>query len=167
MAPNKPAEKERAGKIPLRITDTTLRDAHQSLWATRMRIHDIMEIIDIIDSVGYYSLEVWGGATFDVCLRVLRENPWERLRMIKSRAKKTPLQMLLRGQNILGYKNYADYVLERQMAMNTTGVYKLLDDLYEASFNVAKQEKKELQEFAKMSGFDAMGLELLQRKIEG
>ena len=75
-------------KIPLRITDTTLRDAHQSLWATRMRTDDILQIIDIIDNVGYYSLEMWGGATFDVCLRFLRENPWERLRLIKSNAKK-------------------------------------------------------------------------------
>ncbi len=132
MAPNKPAEKERTGKIPLRITDTTLRDAHQSLWATRMRIHDIMEIIDIIDSVGYYSLEVWGGATFDVCLRFLRENPWERLRMIKSRAKKTPLQMLLRGQNILGYKNYADDLLDRFIALschNGIDIFRVFDAL--------------------------------------
>jgi oxaloacetate decarboxylase alpha subunit len=77
--------------IPLRITDTTLRDAHQSLWATRMRSDDIMKIVDVIDQVGYYSLECWGGATFDVCLRFLRENPWERLRLIKSKAKKTAL----------------------------------------------------------------------------
>src|SRR5512139_3761339 len=98
-------EQEKVRRIPLRITDTTLRDAHQSLWATRMRSKDIMEIIDVIDHAGYYSLEVWGGATFDDCLRFLRENPWERLRMIKAKAKQTPLQMLLRGQNILGYQN--------------------------------------------------------------
>lgn len=97
----------------LRITDTTLRDGHQSLWATRMRTRDIIGIIDKIDQAGYYSLEVWGGATFDVCLRFLRENPWERLRLIKSRAKKTPLQMLLRGQNIVGYKNYPDDLVDR------------------------------------------------------
>ncbi|TVQ16950.1 MAG: pyruvate carboxylase subunit B [Bacteroidetes bacterium] len=100
-------------KKALRITDTTLRDGHQSLWATRMRTKDIIDIIDVIDQVGYYSLEVWGGATFDVCLRFLRENPWERLRQIKARAKKTPLQMLLRGQNIVGYKNYPDDLLDR------------------------------------------------------
>jgi oxaloacetate decarboxylase alpha subunit len=100
-------------KIPLRITDTTLRDAHQSLWATRMRTDDMMNIIDVIDNVGYYSLECWGGATFDVCLRFLRENPWERLRLIKSKAKNTPLQMLLRGQNLVGYRNYADDVVDR------------------------------------------------------
>jgi oxaloacetate decarboxylase (Na+ extruding) subunit alpha len=98
---------------PLKITDTTLRDGHQSLWATRMRTKDITDIIETIDSVGYYSLEVWGGATFDVCLRFLRENPWERLRLMKSRARKTPLQMLLRGQNIVGYKNYPDDLVDR------------------------------------------------------
>ena len=118
--------------IPLRITDTTLRDAHQSLWATRMRIEDIMQIIDVIDSVGYYSLEMWGGATFDVCLRFLRENPWERLRMIKSKAKKTPLQMLLRGQNILGYKNYPDDLLDRFIALaiyNGMDIFRVFDAL--------------------------------------
>jgi oxaloacetate decarboxylase alpha subunit len=100
-------------KIPLRITDTTLRDAHQSLWATRMRTADMLAIIDAIDNVGYYSLEMWGGATFDVCLRFLRENPWGRLREIKKRAPKTPLQMLLRGQNLVGYKNYSDDVVDK------------------------------------------------------
>jgi len=118
--------------IPLRITDTTLRDAHQSLWATRMRTADIMQIIDVVDSVGYYSLEVWGGATFDVCLRFLREDPWERLRQIKSRAKKTPLQMLLRGQNILGYKNYPDDVVDRFIALATENgidIFRIFDAL--------------------------------------
>ncbi len=117
---------------PLRITDTSLRDAHQSLWATRMRTADIMEIIDVVDSVGFYSLECWGGATFDVCMRFLRENPWDRLRQIKSRAKKTPLQMLLRGQNILGYKNYADDVLERFVALavkNGVDIFRTFDAL--------------------------------------
>lgn len=118
--------------IPLRITDTTLRDAHQSLWATRMRTVDIMKIIDVIDNVGYYSLEVWGGATFDVCLRFLREDPWDRLRQIKAHAKRTPLQMLLRGQNILGYKNYADDVLERFIALATESgvdIFRVFDAL--------------------------------------
>ena len=118
--------------IPLRITDTTLRDAHQSLWATRLRTSDILEIIDTIDSVGFYSLECWGGATFDVCLRYLRENPWERLRLIKAHAKKTPLQMLLRGQNILGYKHYPDDVLERFIALaveNGMDIFRIFDAL--------------------------------------
>ena len=116
----------------LRITDTTLRDAHQSLWATRMRIDDIMGIIDVIDSVGYYSLEVWGGATFDVCLRFLREDPWDRLRRIKKHAKKTPLQMLLRGQNLVGYRNYPDDVVERFIALaceNGMDIFRIFDAL--------------------------------------
>ncbi|MFC1538689.1 pyruvate carboxylase subunit B [Candidatus Latescibacterota bacterium] len=132
MDNSKKDKKKNLGKIPLRITDTTLRDAHQSLWATRMKIDDIMEIIDVIDSVGYYSLEMWGGATFDVCLRFLRENPWERLRIIKSKAKKTPLQMLLRGQNILGYKNYPDDLLDRFIALacyNGIDIFRVFDAL--------------------------------------
>jgi oxaloacetate decarboxylase (Na+ extruding) subunit alpha len=119
-------------KIPLRITDTTLRDAHQSLWATRMRSVDILRIIDTIDKVGYYSLEVWGGATFDVCLRFLRENPWERLRAMKAKAKNTPLQMLLRGQNLVGYRNYADDVVDRFVGMacqNGIDIFRVFDAL--------------------------------------
>jgi len=119
-------------KIPLRITDTTLRDAHQSLWATRMRTDDILSIIDVIDNVGYYSLEAWGGATFDVCLRFLRENPWERLRLIKAKAKNTPLQMLLRGQNLVGYRNYADDVVDRFIALackNGIDIFRVFDAL--------------------------------------
>ena len=119
-------------KPRLRITDTTLRDAHQSLWATRMRTDDILQIIDTIDNAGFYSLECWGGATFDVCLRFLRENPWERLRQIKAHAKKTPLQMLLRGQNILGYRNYPDDVLERFVglaAANGMDIFRIFDAL--------------------------------------
>ena len=121
-----------AKRIPLRITDTTLRDAHQSLWATRMRTRDIIEIIDVVDQAGYYSLEVWGGATFDVCLRFLRENPWERLRQVKQRCKKTPLQMLLRGQNILGYKNYPDDLLNRFVELAVTNgvdIFRIFDAL--------------------------------------
>jgi len=117
---------------PVRITDTTLRDGHQSLWATRMRTSDISGILDVIDSVGYYSLEVWGGATFDVCLRFLRENPWERLRQIKRKAQKTPLQMLLRGQNVVGYKNYPDDVLDRFIALaceNGIDIFRIFDAL--------------------------------------
>ena len=132
---NKPAKtshEKNLHKIPLRITDTTLRDAHQSLWATRMRTDDILKIIDVIDNIGYYSLECWGGATFDVCLRFLRENPWERLRLIKSKAKKTPLQMLLRGQNLVGYRNYADDVVDRFVALaveNGMDIFRVFDAL--------------------------------------
>lgn len=96
----------------VKITDTILRDAHQSLIATRMRIEDMTPIADKLDEVGFHALEVWGGATFDSCLRFLNEDPWERLRTLRKHFKKTKLQMLLRGQNILGYKHYPDDVLE-------------------------------------------------------
>lgn len=118
--------------IKIRVTDTTLRDAHQSLWATRMRTDDILKIASEIDEAGYYSLECWGGATFDVCMRFLRENPWQRLREIKKICKKTPLQMLLRGQNILGYKHYPDDVLERFIALsveNGMDIFRVFDAL--------------------------------------
>lgn len=96
----------------VKITDTILRDAHQSLIATRMRIEDMIPIAEKLDNVGFHALEVWGGATFDSCLRFLNEDPWERLRTLRKVFKKTKLQMLLRGQNILGYKHYPDDVLE-------------------------------------------------------
>ncbi|MBO7377350.1 MAG: pyruvate carboxylase subunit B [Clostridia bacterium] len=95
------------------ITDTILRDAHQSQAATRMRLDEMLPVLDQLDEIGYYSLEAWGGATFDSCLRFLNEDPWERLRILKSHLKKTPIQMLLRGQNLLGYKHYADDVVEK------------------------------------------------------
>ena len=95
------------------IMDTTLRDAHQSLWATRMEIGDLLPILERLDNVGYWALEVWGGATFDAMLRFLDENPWERLRTIKRHAVRTPLQMLLRGQNLVGYKHYPDDICRR------------------------------------------------------
>ena len=119
-------------KVKVRITDTTLRDAHQSLWATRMRTDDILKIAETIDNAGYYSLECWGGATFDVCMRFLRENPWQRLREIKKVCKKTPLQMLLRGQNILGYKHYPDDIVERFTALaceNGMDIFRVFDAL--------------------------------------
>jgi oxaloacetate decarboxylase (Na+ extruding) subunit alpha len=128
----KEKHEDKLHSIPLRITDTTLRDGHQSLWATRMKTDDIMNIIDVVDSVGYYSLEVWGGATFDVCLRFLRENPWERLRLVKSKAQKTPLQMLLRGQNLVGYRNYADDVVDRFVHLaceNGVDIFRIFDAL--------------------------------------
>ena len=97
---------------PLLITDTILRDAHQSQAATRMTIEDMLPALELLDSVGYYSLECWGGATFDSCMRFLNEDPWERLRTIRAHVKNTKLQMLFRGQNILGYRNYADDVVD-------------------------------------------------------
>lgn len=96
----------------IRFTETVLRDGQQSLIATRMPIKDMLPILSTLDEAGYHSLEVWGGATFDSCLRFLNEDPWERLRQIRANVKNTKLQMLLRGQNILGYKNYADDVVE-------------------------------------------------------
>lgn len=96
----------------VQITETVLRDAHQSLIATRMRTEEMLPIIEKLDNIGYHSLEAWGGATFDACIRFLNEDPWDRLRKIKAVTKKTPLQMLLRGQNLLGYKHYADDVVE-------------------------------------------------------
>jgi oxaloacetate decarboxylase alpha subunit len=97
---------------PLLITDTILRDAHQSQAATRMTIDDMLPALELLDSIGYYSLECWGGATFDACMRFLNEDPWQRLRTIRSHVKNTKLQMLFRGQNILGYKHYADDVVD-------------------------------------------------------
>ena len=95
------------------ITDTILRDAHQSQAATRMTLAQMEPALDALDDIGYYSLEAWGGATFDSCLRFLNEDPWERLTTLKSHLKKTPIQMLLRGQNLLGYKHYSDDVVEK------------------------------------------------------
>lgn len=97
---------------PVKITETALRDGHQSLIATRLKTSEILPILDKMDKVGYHSMEVWGGATFDACLRFLNEDPWERLREIRKAVKNTKLQMLLRGQNLLGYKHYADDVVE-------------------------------------------------------
>ncbi len=105
------AEKEKAKK-PLKITETVLRDAHQSLIATRMTTEQMLPIIDKMDKVGYHSVECWGGATFDASLRFLKEDPWMRLRKLRDGFKKTKLQMLFRGQNILGYNHYSDDVVE-------------------------------------------------------
>jgi len=94
------------------ITDTTFRDAHQSLFATRMRTEHMLELAAYLDRVGFYSMEVWGGATFDTCLRYLGEDPWERLRLLRQVLVNTPMQMLLRGQNLVGYKPYPDDVVD-------------------------------------------------------
>jgi oxaloacetate decarboxylase alpha subunit len=97
----------------LKITETALRDGHQSLIATRLTTEEILPILKTMDEVGYHSMEVWGGATFDACIRFLNEDPWERLRKIRKRVKNTKLQMLLRGQNLLGYRNYADDLVDK------------------------------------------------------
>jgi pyruvate carboxylase subunit B len=116
----------------LLITDVTLRDGHQSLLATRMRTEDMLPIAQKLDAVGYWSLEVWGGATFDTCLRFLKEDPWERLRALRAAMPHTKLQMLLRGQNLVGYRHYADDVLERfieRSAANGIDVFRIFDAL--------------------------------------
>ncbi|MBC7324282.1 MAG: pyruvate carboxylase subunit B, partial [Moorella sp. (in: Bacteria)] len=132
----------------LKITDTTLRDGHQSLWATRMTTADMLPILEKIDSVGYHSLEVWGGATFDVCMRFLDEDPWERLRNLKKYAKKTPLQMLLRAQSLVGYQLYPDDVVRAFIAravangIDVIRIFDALNDLrnLEAPIQAAKKE---------------------------
>lgn len=117
-------------KKPLGITDVVLRDAHQSLFATRMRLDDMLPIAAQLDDVGYWSLETWGGATFDACIRFLGEDPWQRIRELKKAMPKTPMQMLLRGQNILGYRHYADDVVEKfveRAAHNGVDVFRVFD----------------------------------------
>ncbi|MCG7847881.1 MAG: pyruvate carboxylase subunit B, partial [ANME-2 cluster archaeon] len=114
----------------VKITDTTLRDAHQSLIATRMRTRDMLPIAEKLDGAGFFSLEVWGGATFDSCIRFLNEDPWERLRSLKEKITKTPLQMLLRGQNLVGYRHYADDVVVKfveKAAENGIGIFRIFD----------------------------------------
>ena len=114
------------------ITDTILRDAHQSQAATRMRIEDMLPACEALDKVGYWSLECWGGATFDSCMRFLGEDPWERLRKLKKAMPNTKLQMLLRGQNLLGYKHYADDVVEafvKKSIENGIDVVRIFDAL--------------------------------------
>ncbi|MCK4938364.1 MAG: sodium-extruding oxaloacetate decarboxylase subunit alpha [Methanosarcinales archaeon] len=114
----------------VKITDTTLRDAHQSLIATRMRTRDMLPIAEKLDGAGFFSLEVWGGATFDSCIRFLNEDPWERLKSLKETVTNTPLQMLLRGQNLVGYRHYADDVVIKfveKAAENGIGVFRIFD----------------------------------------
>ncbi|NLK01439.1 MAG: acetyl-CoA carboxylase biotin carboxyl carrier protein [Clostridia bacterium] len=137
----------------VKITDTTLRDAHQSLWATRMSTEDMIPIAERLDSLGYYSLEVWGGATFDVCMRYLNDDPWERLRTLKKHVKETPLQMLLRGQSLVGYQHYPDDVVERfvvksvENGIDIIRIFDALNDLrnMKKSIEVAKREGAHVQ----------------------
>ena len=130
------------------ITETVLRDAHQSLLATRMPLSDMVPILDKMDKIGFYSLECWGGATFDSCLRFLNEDPWERLRTIRKMCPNTKLQMLFRGQNMLGYRHYADDVLEyfvQRSVANGIDITRIFDALYdiknlEVAIKAAKKE---------------------------
>ncbi|HHX99998.1 MAG TPA: sodium-extruding oxaloacetate decarboxylase subunit alpha [Methanothermobacter sp.] len=137
----------------IRIIETALRDAHQSLLATRMRTRDMLPIAEKMDKVGYFSLECWGGATFDTCIRYLNEDPWQRLRDIKELVKKTPLQMLLRGQNLVGYKHYPDDVVREfveKAYTNGVDVFRIFDALndvrnMETSIKVAKEQDAHVQ----------------------
>ncbi len=133
--------------------ETVLRDAHQSLLATRMSTEDMLPILDSLDEVGYYAMEVWGGATFDACLRFLNEDPWERLRVIRSHVKNSKLQMLFRGQNILGYRHYADDVVEyfvQKSIANGIDIIRIFDALNDArnlktAINATKKEGGHVQ----------------------
>ena len=138
---------------PLLITDTILRDAHQSQAATRMTIEDMLPALEQLDAIGYYSLECWGGATFDACMRFLNEDPWERLRKIRAAAPKTKLQMLFRGQNILGYRHYADDIVEyfvQKSVANGIDIIRIFDALndvrnLQTAINATKKEKGHVQ----------------------
>jgi pyruvate/oxaloacetate carboxyltransferase len=138
---------------PVKITDTTFRDAHQSLMATRMRTETMLKIAEKIDQVGFFSLESWGGATFDVAIRFLNEDPWERIRQLKKHVKKTPLQMLLRGQNVVGYRNYPDDVLIKfveKAAKNGIDIFRVFDALndirnMEVAIKTIKKQGKHAQ----------------------
>lgn len=137
----------------IEITELVLRDAHQSLMATRMAMEDMIPVCEDLDNAGYWSLECWGGATFDSCIRFLNEDPWERLRTFKRLMPKTPLQMLLRGQNLLGYRHYGDDVVERfvaKAAENGMDVFRVFDALNDVrnlrtSINAVKKAHKHAQ----------------------
>ncbi len=137
----------------VKLTDTVLRDAHQSLLATRMRTRDMLPIAEKMDQVGFFSLEMWGGATFDTCIRYLNEDPWERLRALKKAMPDTPMQMLLRGQNLVGYRHYADDVVDRfvqKAAENGVDIFRIFDAVndirnMERSIKAAKKMEKHVQ----------------------
>ena len=137
----------------VRLTETALRDAHQSLLATRMRTRDMIPIAEEMDKVGYFSVEAWGGATFDTCIRYLNEDPWERLRNLKSEFNKTPIQMLLRGQNLVGYKHYPDDIVTKFVEKsyeNGVDIFRVFDALndirnMEKAIKVAKDQGAHVQ----------------------
>ncbi len=138
---------------PLGITDVVLRDAHQSLFATRLRLDDMLPIASKLDEVGFWSLESWGGATFDACIRFLGEDPWERIRELKKVMPKTPQQMLFRGQNILGYRHYADDIVDKfveRAAVNGIDVFRIFDAMndprnLEAAISAVRKQEKHAQ----------------------
>lgn len=141
-----------SNKSPLGITDVVLRDAHQSLFATRLRLDDMLPIAAKLDDIGFWSLESWGGATFDACIRYLGEDPWDRIRQLKKAMPKTPQQMLFRGQNILGYRHYADDVVEKfveRAAVNGIDVFRVFDAMNDMrNIEVALQAVKKVGKHA-------------------
>ena len=140
-------------KKPIKIMETVLRDGHQSLLATRMRTSDMVPVLEKLDNIGYEAIEAWGGATFDSCLRFLNEDPWERLRTLKKGLPKTPIQMLLRGQNILGYNHYADDVVREfvfrsvENGVSRIRIFDALNDVrnMESSMRAAKEAGAHVQ----------------------
>ncbi|KPJ95266.1 MAG: pyruvate carboxylase subunit B [Gammaproteobacteria bacterium SG8_15] len=153
MAKSDNASKSNKNSSQVWITDTVFRDAHQSLLATRMRTEDMLPICEKMDSIGFWSLEVWGGATFDACIRFLKEDPWERLRQLRKALPNTRLQMLLRGQNLLGYRHYSDDVVRefvKHASLNGIDVFRIFDALNDirnmrVSIEAVKAQNKHAQ----------------------
>jgi pyruvate/oxaloacetate carboxyltransferase len=139
--------------IPIKIQDLSLRDGHQSLFATRGRTEDMIPIAEMMDEVGFYSMEVWGGATFDTMHRYLGEDPWERITTLKKYIKKTPFSMLLRGQNLVGYQNYADDIVEtfvQRASDNGIDIFRVFDALndfrnFETAVKIIKKNGRHFQ----------------------
>ena len=158
-----------AEQQPLRITDLTLRDGHQSLFATRMKTDDMLPIAEKMDSLGFYSMEIWGGATFDVMTRFLNENPWDRVKLLKEKMPNTKLQMLLRGQNLVGYRNYADDVVDAfvtkasEVGIDIFRVFDALNDErnFMAAFKAIQKNGKHVQ------GAISYSLTLTEKKLGG
>ena len=156
------------------IIDTTFRDAHQSLIATRLQTEDMLAIAEKMDRIGFYSMEVWGGATFDVCIRYLNEDPWERLRLLREHIRKTKLQMLLRGQNVVGYRHYPDDVVEKFVELahkNGIDIFRVFDALndirnMEVAIRKAKEVGAEVQGAIAYTTGKVFTLEYYMKKVE-
>ena len=160
------------GKNPIKFTDTTFRDGHQSLLATRMRSEDIIPFMERMDQMGYFAIEVWGGATFDTTHRFLGDDPWERIRTIKGILKKTPTMMLLRGQNLVGYRNYADdltYRFVRYTAEAGVDIFRVFDALNDVrNWEVAVKALMDAKKTGLMAHFQAaVCYSLTQRRMGG
>ena len=161
-----------AGKNPIKFTDTTFRDGHQSLLATRMRTEDIVPFMERMDQMGYWAIEVWGGATFDTTHRFLGDDPWERIRTIKGILKKTPTMMLLRGQNLVGYRNYADdltYRFVRYTAEAGVDIFRVFDALNDMrNWEVSVKALMDAKKAGLMAHFQAaVCYSLTQRRLGG